>query len=96
MANTTGSPACETAPRRPVYGLAGHWRRAGAGLSSAAANPVVPGTMAGYSGTPLPEKLGIKPGSTVALLGAPDDFVETLGALPTGFRSVTKSEKTPP
>ena len=38
--------------------------------------------MAGYSGTPLPKKLGIKPGSTVALLGAPDDFVETLGALP--------------
>ena len=29
---------------------------------------------AGYSGTPLPQKLGIKPGHRVALLGAPDDF----------------------
>jgi len=48
------------------------------------ANPVVPGTMAGYSGTPLPKKLGIKPGLTVALLGAPDNFDETLGALPDG------------
>jgi hypothetical protein len=30
--------------------------------------------MAGYSGTPLPQKLGIKPGHTVILVGAPDDF----------------------
>jgi hypothetical protein len=29
---------------------------------------------AGYSGTPLPRKLGIKPGYRVALLGAPDGF----------------------
>ncbi|MCU1352900.1 MAG: hypothetical protein JWM05_2109 [Acidimicrobiales bacterium] len=29
--------------------------------------------MAGYSGTPLATKLGIKEGHTVALLGAPDD-----------------------
>jgi len=49
------------------------------------AKPVVPGTMAGYSGTPLPKKLGIKPGSTVALLDAPEGFAETtLGALPAG------------
>jgi hypothetical protein len=45
--------------------------------------PVVPGTMAGYSGTPLPKKLGIKPGSAVALLGAPSGFErKTLGSLP--------------
>jgi hypothetical protein len=38
---------------------------------------------AGYSGTPLPRKLGIKPGHRVALLGAPDGFErETLGELP--------------
>jgi len=38
---------------------------------------------AGYSGTPLPRKLGIKPGQRVALLGAPDGFQrETLGELP--------------
>jgi hypothetical protein len=38
--------------------------------------------MAGYSGTPLPQKLGIKPGHRVALLGAPDGFDRTLGPLP--------------
>jgi hypothetical protein len=30
--------------------------------------------MAGYSGTPLPKKLGIQPGSVVAILNAPPDF----------------------
>ena len=40
--------------------------------------------MAGYSGTPLPQKLGIKQGHRLALLGAPDDFEETLGPLPDG------------
>jgi hypothetical protein len=29
---------------------------------------------AGYSGTPLPKKLGIKPGQRLALLGAPHGF----------------------
>jgi hypothetical protein len=33
---------------------------------------------AGYSGTPLVKKLGIQPGHSVAVLGAPDGFVETL------------------
>lgn len=37
---------------------------------------------AGYSGTPLPKKLGIKPGSRVAFPHAPADFGDTLGALP--------------
>jgi hypothetical protein len=37
-----------------------------------------------YSGTPLPKKLGIKPGCAVALLGAPADFELTLGNLPDG------------
>ncbi len=37
---------------------------------------------AGYSGTPLPRKLGIKPGHRLALIGAPDDFDTTLGDLP--------------
>jgi hypothetical protein len=42
---------------------------------------------AGYSGTPLPRKLGIKPGNRVLLLGAPDGFeAQTLGELPEGVR----------
>lgn len=48
--------------------------------------PVVPVTMAGYSGTLLPKKLGIRPGSTVLLLDAPKGFEATLGALPDGAR----------
>ncbi len=50
------------------------------------ANPVVPGTMAAYSATPLPKKLGIKTGSTVMLLGAPAGFEQALGELPAGVR----------
>jgi hypothetical protein len=37
---------------------------------------------AGYSGTPLPAKLGIKPGARVAFPGAPDGFAALLGELP--------------
>ncbi|MFC4066199.1 DUF3052 domain-containing protein [Actinoplanes subglobosus] len=40
--------------------------------------------MAGYSGTPLHRKLGIKAGHRVALLGAPDGFAATLDGLPDG------------
>jgi hypothetical protein len=39
-------------------------------------------TTAGYSGTPLPAKLGIKPGHSVALVGAPPGFHQVLGDLP--------------
>lgn len=34
---------------------------------------------AGYSGTPLPKKLGITTGSRLAILHAPDGFDDTLG-----------------
>jgi hypothetical protein len=37
---------------------------------------------AGYSGTPLPQKLGIKEGHQLALLAAPKSFTTTLGKLP--------------
>ena len=40
--------------------------------------------MAGYSGTPLPKKLGINDGTRVALVNAPAGFDDTLGALPDG------------
>lgn len=38
--------------------------------------------MAGYSGTPLVKKLGIKPGQRIALLSAPTQYRRTLGPLP--------------
>ena len=37
---------------------------------------------AGYSGTPLVKKLGVKPDSILTLLGEPADFLQTLGPLP--------------
>jgi hypothetical protein len=39
---------------------------------------------AGYSGTPLPRKLGIREGSRLLLVDAPADFAATLGELPLG------------
>jgi hypothetical protein len=39
---------------------------------------------AGYSGTPLVNKLGIKPGTTARFLSAPDGYEATLGVLPEG------------
>jgi hypothetical protein len=39
---------------------------------------------AGYSGTPLPRKLGIAPGLRVAALRAPEGFAAALGPLPEG------------
>src|SRR5438067_8690913 len=38
--------------------------------------------MAGYSGTPLVKKLGIKPGHRVAFISAPKNYAATLGKLP--------------
>jgi CheY-like chemotaxis protein len=63
------------------------WSRVHSSLKRAMANPpatpVVPNSqLAGYSGTPLPKKLGIKSGMVVALLGAPDGFQQTLQPLP--------------
>lgn len=39
--------------------------------------------MAGYSGTPLIQKLGIKAGMRVHFCDAPKDFFRTLGRMPT-------------
>jgi hypothetical protein len=39
---------------------------------------------AGYSGTPLAKKLGIRPGDTVTLVGAPQGFEDELEGLPDG------------
>ena len=56
-------------------------------------DPVVPkSNFAGYSGTPLPKKLGIKPESAVALADAPKDFETTLGELPAGTTIIHKAD----
>ncbi len=39
---------------------------------------------AGYSGTPLAKKLGIKEGMTVVAVNAPDNYPELLAPLPAG------------
>jgi hypothetical protein len=38
--------------------------------------------MTGYSGTPLPQKLGIKPGLTVVTINAPANYRRLLGKVP--------------
>ena len=40
--------------------------------------------VSGYSGTPLPRKLGIKPGSVIGLSKAPPELDVALGELPDG------------
>lgn len=65
------------------------WSRIRSALKRAIARPpaepvAIDSTLAGYSGTPLAKKLGIKPGYSVVLVGAPEDFATTLGELPEG------------
>ena len=48
---------------------------------------------AGYSGTPLAQKLGIKSGTRVALLAAPNGFVKLLEPVPEGVSFGTKLAK---
>jgi hypothetical protein len=44
--------------------------------------------MAGYSGTPLLKKLGIKGSHRIAFINAPDNFTKELGELPSGVEIV--------
>ena len=44
--------------------------------------------MAGYSGTPLVQKIGIKPQHRLLFRNAPSDFSKTLGKLPEGTKHV--------
>src|SRR5690348_7225789 len=44
--------------------------------------------MAGYSGTPLVKKLGIKPGDRLALVNAPKGFDRELDGLPADVKPV--------
>jgi hypothetical protein len=47
-------------------------------------------SVAGYSGTPLPKKLGLKEGGTMVLLNAPSGAEQLLLPLPAGARLVSK------
>jgi len=49
--------------------------------------------MAGYSGTPLIRKLGIRAGDTIALVNAPDDYFDLIGPLPEGARVLERMNK---
>ena len=49
--------------------------------------------MAGYLGTPLVQKLGIKPDARVRFVNAPPDFAATLGTLPLGVEQVGGAAK---
>ena len=65
------------------------WSRIRSSLKRAINNPpqdpvAARSLFAGYSGTPLPKKLGIKANTVVALINAPPSFTKTLGKLPDG------------
>lgn len=68
------------------------WRSIKIGIAKADRNapksPVVPGTMAGYSGTPLPKKLGIRENSRLVLVNAPLRFERKLEPIPPGAEIV--------
>jgi hypothetical protein len=58
-----------------------------AAISQPPANPVAPtSSMDAYAGQALPKKLGLKPGITVALMNAPEGFVQLLEPVPEGAR----------
>jgi hypothetical protein len=44
----------------------------------------------GYSGTPLVDKLGIKPGARLQFVSEPEDFAGLLGDLPDGSRTAPR------
>ena len=50
--------------------------------------------MAGYSGTPLPAKLGIKPGARVLIVDAPRTYVSLISPLPSKVALVSALDDT--
>lgn len=46
--------------------------------------------MAGYSGTPLAQKLGIKPGMIVVAIDAPENYRKLLEPIPSGVNFATR------
>jgi len=50
---------------------------------------------AGYSGTPLAKKLGIREGMIVVTVDAPDNYVDLLAPLPKGVEMLTATPTAP-
>ena len=44
----------------------------------------------GYSGTPLVKKLGIRPGSAIYFVGAPDSYLKLIRPLPDGVKVTSR------
>jgi hypothetical protein len=63
------------------------------GQSAAPSRPSPRSNPAGYSGRPLPKKLGIKDNHRVALVNAPSCFRNELGKLPAGVEFVAADEE---
>lgn len=55
-------------------------------LGAARSGGLPGGGVVGYSGTPLAQKLGIKPDHRVLVIGGPPGCRRILGCLPTGVR----------
>jgi len=51
---------------------------------------VQPARPAGYSGTPLVAKLGLKSGARMQLVSPPRDFGHTIGTMPDGVKPVAR------
>ena len=56
-------------------------------------SPVVPSTMAAYSLSPLPKKLGIRENHAVALFHAPEQFERQLEPRPRGMEIVSEASR---
>lgn len=72
-------------------------KRLPAAIKKACAKPVAnpirpPGIMERYSSRTVAEKLGIKPGSTVALMDPPRDYAAALGQLPADVELLEEPE----
>jgi hypothetical protein len=74
------------------------WKQADTAIAAAIAAPskefVLPSERStGYSGTPLPKKLGIEKNSVVVVIDAPKEFARTLGVLPDGAELRTRATR---
>lgn len=76
------------------------WRRIRSALRKALQEkksaPIVPSSvMAAYEGAPLPQKLGLREGCLVALIGAPRGFEGTVSPLPPGAQFARRPRSSP-